>query len=314
MKYLYPAFIMVCLLTFSPGVNSQDLDPRAYVRSPVNATFVSAGFGYSHGGVVTDATLPIKDINATVYTTSLIGGHTFALFGQTAQVSAALPYTWADVSGSIGENRKSVSRSGFSDLRLRISLLFHGAPAASIAELAKAPRRTVLGTSISIVAPTGQYFSDKLINIGTHRWAIKPELALSQPAGSRWLFDFYAALWVFTTNSSYYPGHSIRKQDPMGAFQTHISYTIRPGLWGALDLTYYTGGKSTIDGDPKDDLQSNSRFGFTMGIPVGKKHSIKIAFSKGAVVTRGADFTTLSFGWQTFFLGKQKAHAPAKQD
>jgi hypothetical protein len=311
MKYLYSSFI--CLLIFLPRVKAQDLDPRAYVRSPVNASFISAGFGFSHGGVVTDATLPIKDISATVYSTSLIGGHTFALFGQTAQVSAALPYTWADVSGSVGGNDSSVSRSGISDMRIRLSLLVHGAPAASPAELAKAPRKTVIGTSISIVAPTGQYFSNKLINIGTHRWAIKPELALSQPAGPRWLIDVYAALWIFTTNNSYYPGQSVRKQDPMGAFQTHISYTIRPGLWGALDLTYYTGGKSTIDGDPKDDLQSNSRFGFTMGIPVGKKHSIKIAFSKGAVVTRGADFTTLSFGWQTFFLGKPKVHQPAKQ-
>ena len=127
MKYLCPAFILAFLFLLSPAVNCQDLDPRAYVRVPVNATILSAGFGYSHGGVVTDATLPIKDISATVYSTSLIGGHTFAMFGQTAQVSAALPYTWAEVSGSVGDNLRSVSRSGIGDMRFRLSFLAHGA-------------------------------------------------------------------------------------------------------------------------------------------------------------------------------------------
>jgi hypothetical protein len=306
MKRLLFVWIMLSLLLMVSDVMAQDLDPRAYVRAPVNATFLSVGYGYSKGGVVTDATLPVKDIDATLHTVSLGIAHSFSLLGQTAQVSGTLPYSAAEVTGSVGGTDKGITRAGIGDMRMRISILFHGAPAATVAELAKAPRRTILGASLSILTPTGQYFSDKLINLGTHRWSFKPELALSQPIRNRWLLDAYAAVWLFTDNTAYYHGSSVRKQDPMGSFQMHVSYTIRPGFWGAVNFTYYTGGQSTIDGVAKDDLQSNTRIGSTIVLPVDKKqrHSVRLAASTGAVVTRGANFTTVSVGWQTFFLGK----------
>ena len=51
--------------------NGQDLDPRAYARIPVNVTVVVAGFSYSTGGIVTDATLPLEDLNAKIGAPSL---------------------------------------------------------------------------------------------------------------------------------------------------------------------------------------------------------------------------------------------------
>ena len=254
---------------------------------------------------MTDATLPLEDLNAKIGAPSLGVVRSFSLFGKTAQVSVALPYAWGDASATIAGVPQSTSRSGFSDMRLRFSWLLLGAPAATIGEIAKAPRKTILGTSLSIVTPTGQYFPEKLINLGTSRWAFKPELALSQPVGKRWLIDFYTGIWLFTKNDSFYPGSSVRTQDPLGSFQGHISYNIQPLMWVALDLTFYTGGKSSIDGVEMDDRQSNSRIGATLVLPVGKRHSVKFAFSTGAIIRSGADFSTFSVGWQTTFLGKQ---------
>ena len=283
---------------------AQDLDPRAYARIPVNVTVLIAGFGYSHGGIVTDATLPVEDLTAKIGSPSIGAVHSFSLFGQTAQVSAALPYAWGDVSANVGGTPQSTTRSGISDMRLRFSYLLLGAPATAPKDLVKAPRKTILGTSLSIVAPTGQYMPEKLINLGTSRWAFKPELAISQPVGKRWLIDVYAGLWLFTKNDSYYPGSSVRTQDPLGSFQGHISYNIQPLMWAAIDMTFYTGGNSSIDGVPNNDRQSNSRIGATMVLPVGKRNSLKFAFSTGAIIRSGADFSTFSVGWQTTFFGK----------
>jgi hypothetical protein len=122
--------------------------------------------------------------------------------------------------------------------------------------------------------------------------------------GNRWLIDLYAGIWLFTTNNSFYPGTSVREQDPMGSFQAHISYNIQPRMWAAFDMTFYTGGMSSVNDTEMDDRQSNSRVGATMVLPVGKRHSVKIAFSTGAIIRYGADFTTLSAGWQTSFFGK----------
>jgi hypothetical protein len=305
MKYLYAATAVIPFLFFIEKTHAQDLDPRAYARIPVNVTVVVAGFGYLQGGIVTDATLPLEDLQAEIGSPSVAVVHSFSLFGKTAQASAALPFAWGDASAIIAGTRQSTSRSGFSDMRFKFSWLLVGAPAATIGEIIKAPRKTILGTSLSVVTPTGQYFPEKLINLGTSRWAIKPELAVSQPIGKRWLFDFYSGIWLFTKNDSFYPGSSVRTQDPLGAFQGHISYNIQPLLWVALDFTYYTGGQSTVDGVEMNDRQSNSRVGATLVLPVGKRHSVKFAYSTGAIIRSGADFTSVSAGWQTTFLGKQ---------
>ena len=305
MKYLRNFSLAVILLYIMADSQAQDLDPRAYARIPVRVTVIVAGFSYSNGGIVTDATLPVEDLKAKIGAPSLAVVRSFGLLGKTAQVSAALPYAWGEASAKIAGEEQSTSRSGLGDMRFRFSWLLLGAPAATMGEIAKAPRKTILGFSLGITAPTGQYFPDKLINIGTSRWAFKTELALSQPVGKRWLIDFYSGIWLFTNNDSFYPGSSLRTQNPLGAFQGHISYNIQPLMWVAFDCTFYTGGNTTIDGVEMDDRQSNSRVGGTFVFPVGKRHSIKFAYSTGAIVRSGANFTTVSVGWQTSFLGKQ---------
>jgi hypothetical protein len=259
---------------------------------------------------VTDATLPLEDLQAKIGSTSLAVVHSFSLFGKTAQASVALPYAWGDASAIIAGTRQSTTRTGLGDMRLKISCLLAGAPAATIGELIKAPRKTILGTSLTVVTPTGQYFPEKLINIGTSRWAFKPELAISQPVGKRWLVDFYSGIWLFTKNDTFYPGTSVRTQEPLGSFQGHISYNIQPLMWVAFDWTYYTGGRSSVDGVKMNDRQINSRVGGTLVLPVGKRNSIKFAYSTGAIIRSGADFTSISAGWQTMFFGKAEKGVP----
>jgi hypothetical protein len=307
MKTIYLPLLVFYLLISVENTKAQDLDPRAYARIPVNVTVAVAGFGYSQGGILTDATLPFEDLEAKIGSPSLGVVHSFSLFGKTAQVSVALPYAWGDVTATIGGEPQSTSRSGFGDMRLRLSCLLLGAPAITPAEMATAPRKTILGTSLSITAPTGQNFPDKLINIGTSRWAFKPELAISQPIGKRWLLDFYTGIWLFTKNDTFYPGSSVRTQDPLGSFQGHISYNIQPLMWVALDMTFYTGGRSSVDGVEMDDRQSNSRIGGTLVLPIGKRNSVKFAYSTGAIIRSGADFTSISAGWLTTFFGKPKS-------
>jgi hypothetical protein len=266
-----------------------------------------AGFSYSEGGVLTDATLPIQDLHATVATPMLGVAHSFGLFGKTAQALVALPYTFADASAQVLGEPMSVDREGFSDTRLRVSVLLKGAPASGLQEIAQAKHGTIIGASLNVVAPTGQFMSDKLINLGANRWAFRPELALSHPVGTKWLVDVYAGLWLFTNNNSFFPGDLKRSQTPMCTVQGHLSYTIKPRMWVAMDATFYAGGTSTVNDVERDDRQSNTRIGSTLVLPVGKRHSLKFAASTGAVIRVGANFTTYSIGWQTMWLGKVKA-------
>lgn len=295
---ILPLFIVSCI-----HISGQDLDPRAYIRVPIKMTTLVSGLVYSYGGVVSDPTLPVKNIKADVLSGSVGVAHSFNLFGLSAQALVALPYSHAKVSGEVGDQQQSVTRTGFADMRMRLSVLFLGAPAATLPQMMKDnSRKTILGASINMVTPTGQFFSNKLINLGANRWAFRPELALSQPIGKRYMFDLYTGVWLFTDNATFYPGTVLRKQDPMGAFQAHFSYNLNTFAWVAVNATFYTGGASTLEGVAKDDRQSNTRIGITAVVPTGKLSSLKFAASTGAIVRIGQDFTTFSLGWQKSWI------------
>jgi hypothetical protein len=308
--YRIPVYtvLFLCVLLGPGSIDAQDLDPRAYVWIPIRVNTVVSGFAYSQGGVVTDPALPLTNLKADVQTPSFGYVRSFGLFGKTASAFVALPYTWAQLSADVNNQRQSRNLSGFSDLRMRMTVLLLGAPATTIANFAKAKHKTILGMSINVIAPSGQFFSDKLINLGTNRWSFRPELALSHPMCKRWLIDTYAGIWLFTNNNSFYPGNAVRSQNPMGTVQAHLSYNVRLRMWVALDATYYMGGQSSINDVTKDDRQSNSRVGATIVFPVGKIHSVKLAASTGAIIRSGADFNTFSIGWQTSWTGSRISH------
>jgi Putative MetA-pathway of phenol degradation len=303
MYYKVQALLLIILLLFiTVNLSAQDLDPRAYIRVPVDMTVLVAGFGYTYGGVVLDPTSPIQDLEAKVETPVLGVGRTFSLFGLTSQAFVALPYSWAQASGKVFGEDSSTTRSGFGDTRLRISTLLFGAPAITREEFAKSAPQTVFGASLTVIAPTGQYFNNKLINLGTNRWSFKPELGLSYMISNQWFIDLYAGAWFFTTNNSFYPGASVRSQEPLFSFQTHVSYNINPLMWAAIDFTYYTGGQTSVNDFYKNDNLNNSRLGATFNFPISRSSAIKIAYSTGAIIRFGGNFSTISLAWQMVFF------------
>jgi hypothetical protein len=283
---------------------AQDLEPKAYSASPVGAAFVVAGLSRSTGSVVFDPTVPLTDVDANINAGLLATGYTFGLFGKLTLVTAALPYSWGDISGKVFEEARSITRSGLADSRYKLSINLAGNPALRARDFARAPRKTIVGASLTVVAPSGQYDDAKLINLGTNRWAIKPEIGVAVPRG-HWDVDAYLGVWLLTDNADYFPGGQTRSQDPVVALQGHVSYTFKPRLWLALDATWYRGGSSTVGSAPPSTEMNNSRAGLTLSIPAGRQQSFKVAWSNGVAVRTGTDFRTLSVGWQWLWLTKR---------
>ena len=128
-----------------------------------------------------------------------------------------------------------------------------GGPALTPRESAAHRPATILGLSLSVAVPTGQYDPSKLINLGSNRWSFKREMGVSKTWG-RWYLELYGGVWIFSDNTNFYGG-SVREQDAIGTFQAHVSYTFKPRLWLAADATFYAGGRTTLDGTAKADLQ-----------------------------------------------------------
>jgi hypothetical protein len=275
---------------------AQEMEPRAYSPSPVGTTFFLATYARSTGGILTDPSLPVDDVEAEVNALALGIGHTFSFFGRSAGVAILQPRASGHFTGTLNGEDAEASRSGIGDTRLRFSTNILGGPALTAAEFARRVPRTTLGASITVSAPTGDYHGDKLINIGTNRWAIKPEIGVSHPVG-KWSLEATAGTWLFGDNDDFFGGQR-REQEPLASLQGHVGYTFRPRLWVAVNAIFYEGGRSTINGIERDDRQSNTRYGLTLSVPVAGSQSVKLNWNDGASTRFGSDFTTWGVTWQ----------------
>ena len=282
---------------------AQELDPRTYSAAPVGTAIVVGGFGRSQGGFILDPSLGIDNVEADIWFTTTGFGYYFDLGGRQARVLAVFPVAW----GQIGNELQRQDLEGLTDPRYKLSVGLLGAPALTLDELARAPRRTVVGASLTVVPPWGRYDSTQLINLGNNRWAFKPEIGISQPAAG-FSLEAYAGVWLFTSNDAYFPGHSERRQDPVVSLQGHIGRSLKGRAWLAFDGTWFSGGRTEVDGVASPDRQSNVRLGGTLSIPLTREQSIKLVYSTGTKTRRGSDYNTFSVTWQRVRLGKE--HRP----
>lgn len=309
-----PAFPMGALLKRSLAVipllagcaiaKAQELEPRAYSAVPVGMNFLVSGYGYTEGNVLTDPSLPLKDAEVEAHAAFTGYARSLGVLGRSAKVAVAVPYAW--VSGSakfLGEDRDR-DVSGFGDPLFSFSMNLYGAPALTLEEFKDFHSDWIVGTSVRVVAPLGQYDSDKLLNIGANRWSVKPELGGSKTLGP-WTLELSSGIVFFTDNDDFLGGQK-REQDPIYSLQSHLSYTFRPGLWAAIDGIYYGGGRTTVDGVRGDDLESNTRLGATLSVPLSRHHSIKIYGSTGVSTRTGSDFEAVGIAWQVRWGGKTK--------
>ena len=184
----------LCMLAGPAEVIGQELEPRAYSPSPIGANFLVIAFGDVSGSVPFDPTLPINNVYANFHSPVVGLGRTFGILGRQALVTAALPYAWGNVRGMVFEQQQSVYRSGLADLRVKFAFNLHGSPALTPEAFAQARSSSFLvGTSVEVSAPTGQYDKTRLITIGTNRWAVKPELGTSY-LRKNWDFDLYGGV------------------------------------------------------------------------------------------------------------------------
>jgi len=296
-SHVLSAAALAAVVIASPvELRAQEIEPRAYSNAPVGVNFFVGGYAYTRGGIATDDSLPIT--NPHLHTSNAVVGfaHVLDLWGMSAKVDAIVPYTW--LSGSAEYQGAPLQRivNGFSDPAFRLSVNLYGAPALSLPEFASYRQDLIIGASLRVFAPWGQYDASRLVNIGTNRWAFKPEIGISK-AIDPWTFEFTAAATLYTDNNDFYGGNTVSR-DPLYSFQGHAIYSFSNGMWGSLDATYFTGGRTTLNGTLSADLQQNWRLGATLAIPVDRRNSVKLYASSGVSARTGNNYDLLGLAWQ----------------
>lgn len=306
----YFAFLFVISLCSFDALHGQDLAPRAYLITPVHSNAVTLTYTFYTGNINFDGAVPITGATARVNVSLFNYSHSLRFFGRTANFLAMLPYGVGTFKGTVVEAPVHSYRSGLLDSAFRFSVNLNGGPAMDVRDFSKWQQTTLVGVSLKVVAPTGQYDPTKLINYGSNRWAFKPELGLSQ-RWNHWILDTYGAVWFFTTNheffshNQYNPYVTAQSENPVGAFEGHLSYDVKPRLWASLDGNCWFGGKTSMNGvvNPQTYL-TNSRIGSTVSIPVSKHQSVKFSYNNGAYIRYGGNYQNVSVAWQYSWLGR----------
>ncbi len=289
----------------------QSLAPRAYVITPVNGNAITLTWSFYDGGVNFNGTIPIKGATGTYQVPTLSYYHSFSLFGRSANVTGFLPYGVGTFQGSLLGVQNQIYRSGLLDLALRFSVNLKGGPAMSPPQLAKWRQKSLLGASLVVIAPTGQYNPRHLVNWGINRWAFKPELGYSRRWG-HWLVDAYGGVWLYTTNSAFYalPNPQPQTESPIGSFEGHLSYDFpKQRCWASLDGNFWFGGTTALSGISNlATRQTSSRIGATVALPIGKHQTIKMSYSDGTYIRFGGNYQSVSVAWQYSWIGWPNLH------
>jgi hypothetical protein len=289
-------FAVFALAGVAPAAHAQDIEPRAYSNAPIGVNFAIAGAVMTRGGLSFDAALPIT--NAEINTSNVVLAYARVLDfgGKSGKFDMIVPYTRLE--GTANFEGQPVERNihGFGRPAFRLSINLYGAPALSLREFRGWKQDLIIGASLQVSPPVGQYDDSKLVNIGSNRWSFKPEIGISKAFGP-WTLEAQAAAMFFTDNDDFYGGNT-RSQDPLYSLQGHVIYGFRSGVWMSLDGTYFAGGRSDINDVLRNDLQQNWRAGLTLAIPVDRLNSIKLSASSGVSARTGNNYDAFGVAWQ----------------
>jgi len=292
--------LLVVVLGVAVSAEAQDLEPRAFNNAPVGLNFLILGYGYTQGDVAFDSSSPIKDAQLTVHGAALGYARALDVFGMAGKFDALLPFASLNGTAKVFGEERERQVSGLGDPRVRFSLLWYGAPALTLEEFADYKADFIIGSSLAVTLPLGQYDTHKLVNIGTHRWSFKPEIGISKTLGPLTL-ELATSATFYTVNDDFFV-HRTLKTDPLFAVQAHVIYHTRVGLWMAVDTTYYAGGKTTVDGE-EGERNENVRVGLTIAVPIDRHNSVKLYGSTGAVARVGGSFNAAGIAWQYRWVG-----------
>ena len=277
---------------------AQELTPRIYWPAPKGTQVLVAGYSYAAGDLYFAPSIPIKGADSKINAGVLAYLHTLGLWGRTSNLLVELPYAWGTTKGLLAETPASRDLSDFGDLRITLNVNLRGAPSMTLEDFLalRANPHLIIGASLKVVVPTGHYDSDRLINVGTNRWAVRAQLGSIIPLKPTWLLELTAGAWFFGDDDEFIAGK--KEQAPIFSAQTNLIKRIRPGFWASLDLTYYTGGQQTVGGNRLGDTQRNMKIGGTIVVPFRGRHAIKIGYANGIVTRYGDDFDQFLVSYQ----------------
>jgi hypothetical protein len=279
---------------------SQDIEPRRWNPIPLGTHVLGAGYSYTSGDVFFDPLLQAENVKIKAHSMAVSFAQPLKIGDRFGSISLLVPFSAADWSGLLSGEPAEVNRTGFADPRLRASVLLTGPPAGNARELQQYrlenPTYTTFGVSLAITVPLGEYFEDKLLNLGGNRFVFRPQVGMIHYWGS-WSFELTGSVFLYTRNPDFF-NNTERDQRPTFAVQSHLVKQLQGGSWLSLSAGYGLGGESLINRQPNRDFRSNFLVAASYSFLIAKRQGLKLAYIRSETLQDiGSSTNNYNLSW-----------------
>jgi hypothetical protein len=296
---LMPLGLGILLLPANDSL-AQDLEPRRWSHLPTGLNILGAGVVTTDGDIFFDPVMQIEDGTFRLHSMGASYVRSFEWLGKSSRLDIKLPYVYGRWEGLVDGDYTTIRRHGFGDPRLRLSMLLYGAPPLSGSEYmqyrAQHPVATTIGAAVTMVLPWGEYFPDRLINLGGNRYVIRPSLGLLHRRGP-WEFECTTSLSFYQDNDEYF-GNSRMERDPLWFLQGHVTRDLARGQWLTLSGGFSYDGEFYLNGVSLDYSERTSYVSVGWGMALTRQQSIRVAYIKADTqVVLGSSSDNLLLSW-----------------
>lgn len=285
---------------------AQDLEPRRWSHLPTGLSVIGVGGGSTDGDIFFDPLLRIEDATFELYALGASYVRTFEWLGKSSRVDFTVPYANGRWEGLLDGEYASLRRNGLGDPHIRVSMNLYGAPPVSgrafLQYRQNNPVNTTVGIALGIGLPLGQYNSEWLINLGSNRYVVRPQLGLLHQR-DKWQFEVTGSLLLFQDNDEFWQGTRL-EQDPLWFLQGHVIRSFKPGWWASASVGYAHGGEAHVNDVPKNNDARSSYLALSLGMPVSARQALKFTYvTADTHVRAGADTRSLLVAWSVNWGG-----------
>jgi hypothetical protein len=249
--------------------------------------------------------------------TMAIAGYakTFGLFERSAMVALLVPMGRISGDVMVNGNLRSQSASGFGDPMIEFNINLLGPPVQkNIPDVLRYEPGLSVDLLADLALPIGEYDNDQQLNIGQNRWYGRLGMPIIYQIGPwvpgrRTTLELLPAVWLFGDNDDYV-GQTM-ETDPLFQVDAHLSRDFTETAWGSLDLSWYTGGKATIDGvagEKRNDLAVGITLGYQVNDNLNLTFGYKSTINDDAPDDLSMDMfmVTLVYGWHPIIEGSRR--------
>lgn len=284
MKKQFSKLLLLAFTTILPQLLlSADDGPRMYWNAPVGTNILQTYYWSVNGNSITpEGTQTDKNLEADIGLGVFGYNRIFDIAGASTILTGII--TAGDISSTISNETNTIARSsrGLGDIYLQGVINLIGAPALTAQEFGSYQQSTVISLLVGVTAPTGDYESSRLLNMGANRWNLRLGIPMMQTigewkAGEITTIEILPSVWFYGENGDSF-GMTI-EQDPLYTLEVHITQDITTTLFASLDYFVQRVGRSYTNGVETSSSNISDTLGLTVGYMINPQMQLQLRYA-----------------------------------